>query len=115
MFATRPRTPAVARLVRDDREQPRPECRVGAEAVEAAKRFDEPVLHRILGFVSRDPVREPQRGLAVTLDQHGERVDIALPGVDHQLLVAASIHRVPCIHRPGRSGSRRVPPRFTNP
>src|SRR5262249_38860501 len=44
------RAAAVARLVRDDAEQPRLERRTCAEAAERAPRLDEPFLRRILGF-----------------------------------------------------------------
>ena len=54
-------SPAVARLVGDDGEEPGPEGRVGPEPAEIAKRLDERILDRILRFVARDPVGETER------------------------------------------------------
>ena len=56
-------------------------------------------MYGVLCFVARDPVCEPQRADAIALHQNGERVDIALPGVDNELRVAHSIHVV-TLHTP---------------
>ena len=88
----RHRPAPVPRLVRDDREQPRPERRVAPKADQVAERLHERLLHRILGLVTRDPVREPQGAGAVALDEDTERVDIALSGVEDQLLFAGAVH-----------------------
>ncbi len=105
--AARAGAAAVAGLVRDDREQPRAEHGVGAEAAEVPVRLDERVLDGIFCIASGDSVRDAERRFPVAADQSRERVEIALPGGDHQLRVGASIHVVTCIHRSAEGGSRR--------
>src|SRR5437764_693216 len=52
------RATAVARLVGDDAQEPRPERRAGAEATERAPRLEHAVLDGVLGLVARNEVRD---------------------------------------------------------
>ena len=79
--ASRTRCPAVLCLVRDDREDPRPEGRARAEAPERPVSLDEGFLCCILGLslISRDEERDAQGKLLVALDELFVRTNIALP------------------------------------
>ena len=69
---------AVARLVCDDREQPRPQRRALAKAAESAVRLDESVLGRLLGVGrgARDYPRSPEGD--VLMPPHDLLIGVAL-------------------------------------
>src|SRR5690348_5905383 len=82
---TSTRTAPVARLVRHDREEPRPERRAGAEPAEVAVGLDHRLLHRVLGVGSGDRVADPERDGSMTLEQRGERDVVAVAGAFDEL------------------------------
>ena len=89
--AARRRAPAVARLVGDDREQPRAQRRVLAEAAERAVRLHEGVLHGLLGVGGRasDDVCGAEGDPLVLADELFVGVEIPALGARDELRFSA--------------------------
>src|SRR5262249_62279317 len=82
---------AVTRLVGCDRDQPRTERRVSAEAAERPPGLDECVLGGILGVgcVAHDQIGNSEHDVSVRLDQLLERAHVAALRSQHELLLGA--------------------------
>jgi mannose-6-phosphate isomerase-like protein (cupin superfamily) len=105
--------PSVARLVRDDLEQPGPKRRAVPEAIEGAVRLHEAVLYRLLG-VARIPRCHERDAKGESLVHAyellvGGRV-AALGAHDERCLVQWSAPHSLLLHLVGRSGSASFEP-----
>ena len=97
------RAAAVARLVRDDAQQPRLEGRPGPEPPERAVRLHERVLRRLLGVggVPGEEIGGSQRDALVCVHQLLVGVGVAPPGAGDELgFVEWPAHHC-CVYTPG--------------
>src|SRR5260370_26145883 len=73
-------SPLVARLIRDDLQQPWPKSRTSAKSTQSIERLDECLLRRVLRFdrIAQNQVRDAERYFLKAQHQTGVRVRVAL-------------------------------------
>src|SRR5262249_52739653 len=98
------RPAAVPSLVRDDRQQPRPQRRALPEPPERPPRLDEPVLDGVVGVgrAAGDEVCDPESGLLVCSDEFLEGAPAPAPGARDQLALVGWT----ALHRPNYTSGR---------
>src|SRR5258706_3091012 len=99
------RPPAIARLIGDDPQQPRPKRRLDPEARQGGVRLDEGVLDGVFGIaVGRDDMRRSDGDVLVSADQFLVGHDLARSGAFDQFGIfqwtALHLHRTRYTHGP---------------